>query len=145
MSELSAYGISIRVPPGWEGRAFRHGEGEATLHLGSFPLPRADGEFGSHATARMPADGLFLALTEYRAAHRDLEAGLFAAPAPRSIERGLLSGQSLLRPIDGQRGQQRFFAAARRAFCLYVVVGRHGERHLAAANAALASLRIAPQ
>ena len=145
MSTLSAYGISVAVPAGWEGRAFRHGGGEPTLHLGSFPLPHDDGEFGSRATSRMPADGVFLAVTEYGVSEGELERGIFASPPPRRVEPRLLSDRALLRPIDGQRGMQRFFAAEGRAFCLFVVVGRTGERRLAGANGAIASLRFAPR
>jgi hypothetical protein len=144
VSDLGAYGISVAIPRGWDGRAFRHADGEPTLHLGSFPLPRADGEFGSRATAAMPPDGLFLALTEYRVRPGDLETGLFAQPPPRAVDRHLLSDRALLRPSDGQRGLQRFFACAGRAFCLYVVVGRDGARHVTGANDALASLRFVP-
>jgi hypothetical protein len=140
VSRLSAYGISLELPAGWEARAFSHGE--PTIHLATFPLPRSDGEFGSRATARLPADGLFLALTEYAVRPAELEEGIFAARAPRSLDARELSERTLLRPIAGQRGLQRFFSIAGRAFCVYVVCGRDGRRRLAAANEALASLQV---
>lgn len=145
MSTLNAYGISVAVPAGWEGRAFQHHGGEPTLHLASFPLPKDDGEFGSHATSRMPADGVFVAVTEYRVPESGLDSGLFASRPPRRIELPLLSHRALLLPIAGQRGMQRFFAAAGRAFCLYLVLGRLAERQLAPANGAISSLRFAPR
>lgn len=145
MTPLAAYGISLAIPDGWEGRAFRHGDGEPTIHLGNFPLPHADGEFGSRATSLMPADALFVALTEYRVAPAALEAGLFAEPQPHALDERRLSRRALLRPTGGQRGMQRFFTSAKRAFCLYVVVGRDGERHIGDANSALATLRVAPR
>ena len=62
---LRSHGIEIDLPDGWEGRIFRRGQGAPTLHAGTFALPHHDGEFGSHATARMPAGSAFLTLTEY--------------------------------------------------------------------------------
>lgn len=142
MSRLTAYGLSLDIPPGWEGKAFRHEHGEPTVHVASFRLPRCDGEFGTHATAVMPDDGLFLALTEYRVTGQELEAGIFARRTPRRLRPELLSPHTLLRPIAGQRGVQRFFSTEGRAFCAYVVAGRHGARHLSAANEVLTSLEI---
>lgn len=141
MSRLAAYGIALELPVGWEGRAFSHGE--PTVHLASFALPPTDGEFGSRATARMPADGLFLALTEYAVRPHELREGIFAARPPRRLHPDELSEQTLLRPLPGQRGVQRFFSTAGRAFCLYVVCGRDGRRRVAAANEVLASLQVA--
>jgi hypothetical protein len=142
VSRLEAYGISLELPPGWEGSAFRHDGGEPTVHVASFRLPSRDGEFGTRATGIMPRDGLFLAMTEYRVTGCELRAGIFAGRRPRSLRNAELGASTLLRPVAGQRGLQRFFAAANRAFCLYVVAGSDGERRLAAANAMLASLEI---
>ena len=141
MSRLSAYGISLELPAGWEARAFSHGE--PTVHVASFPLPRTDGEFGSRSTARMPAGSLFLSLTEYLVQPHELRDGIFAAHPPRRLRTEELSEQTLLRPLPGQRGLQRFFSTEGRAFCLYVVCGRSGGRRLAAANRMLASLQVA--
>ena len=145
MTRLAAYGIALELPARWEGRAFRHEGGEPTVHLASFPLPRADGEFGTRATGGMPADALFLALTEYRIDPTGLNEGIFAARAPRRLRPELLSERTLLRPVAGQRGLQRFFSAAGRAFCFYVVVGRDGNGRLDVANGVLASLEIEPR
>jgi hypothetical protein len=143
VSRLSAFGISLDVPQGWEARAFS--DGEPTVHLATFPLPRADGEFGSRATARLPAEGVFLALTEYAVRPADLREGIFAARPPRRLRAEELSAHTLLRPVAGQRGVQRFFSAAARAFCLYVVCGRDGIGRLAGVNDVLASLRVDPR
>ncbi len=115
------------------------------MHVGSFRLPHSDGEFGSRATAAMPADGLFLALTEYRG-RGGRGSGPGSSPARRraSCGRNSSAPHTLLRPVAGQRGAQRFFSAAGRAFCLYVVAGRDGGRRLAAANRVLASIAIEP-
>jgi hypothetical protein len=145
VSTLAAYGISLELPAGWEGYAFRHDGGEPTMHIASFPLPRVDGEFGSGATAAMPGDGLFLALTEYRVAAGQLGTGIFAEPPPRVLRAEQLSPHTLLRPFAGQRGLQRFFSSGGRAFCLYVVAGRDGDSRLRAANGVLSSIEIEPR
>ncbi len=141
MSSLAAYGISLQLPPAWEGYAFQHDGGEPTVHLASFRLPHADGEFGSRTTAEMPGDGLFLALTEYRVTG-PLDTGIFSGPPPRRLRPDQLSPHTLLRPVAGQRGVQRFFSWSGRAFCLYVVTAREGGHRLDAANGVLASIEI---
>ena len=144
MTRLAAFGISVEVPPGWDARVFRHDGGEPTLHLASFGLPTDDGEFGTRATAEMTGDAIFLALTEYRVQPRDLERGIFAKPQPHEVMAAMLSARSLVLPLPGQRGVQRFFSVAARAFCLYIVTAGAGDRDLLrAANRALRSLAVA--
>lgn len=145
MSRLTAFGISLEVPHGWEARAFRHPDGEPTIHVASFPLPRTDGDFGSDAAELMPSDGLLFVLTEYRIAPDDLERGIFAHPKPRTLDPALLDNRTLLRPIRGQRGLQQFFSTAGRAFCLYLVVGSAATHRLPAANSVLAGTVVAPR
>jgi hypothetical protein len=146
MRSISAYGISVEVPPGWDARLFRHEGGEPTLHLASFPLPASDGEFGSRATGRMRAGSIFVALTEYRIG-TGVEAGrgMFAGALPGSLSPSGFSERTLLRPRPGQRGLQRFFSAGGRAFCLYAVLsaGEGSDELVAAADAALGSLHVA--
>lgn len=145
MTSLGAYGISATIPDGWEARFFRHADGEPTLHAATFPLPPADGEFGTRATQRMPTGGLFLSLTEYRGEGIDLRrGGLFGSPPPRALEHAHLSSRTLLQARPGQRGVQRFFSAAGRAFCLYVVVSGPEGPHpaLAGLSQFLRSLEI---
>ncbi len=147
MSALRAYGLTATVPPGWEARAFRHGEGEPTLHVASFALPAADGEFGTRATDKMPQDALFLTLTEYRTGGGvEPGHGLFAGHPPRSLTEESLSSRALLRALPGQRGVQHFFSASGRAFCLFVVVSgtARTNAHLAAASGLLRSLHVEP-
>lgn len=145
MSNLAAYGISVELPAAWEGYAFQHEGGEPTIHIASFRLPRSDGEFGSRATAAMPNDGLFMALTEYRVVETQLDAGIFAGPPPRLLRPEQLSPHTLLRPLAGQRGVQRFFSSSSRAFCLYAVAGRDGVGRLGDLNGVLSSIEIEPR
>lgn len=123
MSRVSGFGISAVIPDGWEARIHRHAHGEPTLHAATFALPARDGDFGTHATERMPAEALFLSLTEYRTGDGvDPRRGLFANSPPKSLDPAHLSARALLRARPGQRGLQRFFSTSNRAFCLYVVV-----------------------
>jgi len=144
-TRFEAHGIAVDIPDGWEARSFRHPHGEPTLHLANFPLPPRDGEFGTQATERMRADGVFLALTEYRPdARLEPGKGLFAAGVPRALRADDFSERSLLRAHRGQLGVQRFFTAARRPFCLYVVAGSRAvvTRSASAVSACLRSLEV---
>lgn len=147
-SPLSAHGISIELPPRWSGRVFRHHGGGATLHAGDFQLVLGDGEFGDASTAAMPAGASFMALTEYRPGEGlHPGRGLFAAQRiPRRLDPSAFSARGLAHPRVGQVGAQRFFTAAGRPFCLYVVLaGPRGMRRRQVARLAhvLTTLRIA--
>ena len=141
---IHAYGISVDIPDHWEARLFRHAGGEPTLHAATFALPSTDGEFGSQATARMPREGVFLSLTEYRVGQGiSLQHGLFAHPLPRSLAAHTFSSQNLLLRRPGQRGTQRFFSASARAFCLYIVVsGQRSAKALGDLDGVLRTLDI---
>lgn len=143
---IDGFGISAAIPDGWEARIHRHGGGEPTLHAATFALPLRDGEFGTRATDRMPAEALFLSLTEYRIGEGlSTRHGLFAHPPPIALEPENLHPRALLRARPGQRGLQRFFSVSGRAFCLYVVVSGSARttHHLAAASHLLRRLEIA--
>lgn len=144
---LAAHGVRIELPPGWSGRVFRRAAGPATLHAGNFQLPLEDGEFGDRGTALMPSGASFLVLTEYRpGAGLEPGRGLFASRRiPRSLDPTAFSAAGLAHPRAGQAGMQRFFTAAGRPFCLYVVIsGARAARpaQLGALSAVLRSLRI---
>jgi hypothetical protein len=143
VTRVAAFGLATVAPPGWDARIFRHGDGDPTLHLASFPLPPADGEFGTTATGRMPADALFLSLTEY--ATDEPGRGLFAARPPRALPWREFGERTLLLARPGQRGLQRFFTAAGRDFCLYAVLSDGPRRGalLAAAGESLRALSFA--
>jgi hypothetical protein len=144
---LAAHGLEIELPPGWSGRAFRRDAGGATLHAGDFQLPLEDGEFGGRSTQLMPAGSTFLAVTEYRpGAGLEPGQGLFASHRiPRALDPTEFSSRGLAHPGPDQAGTQRFFTAAGRPLCLYVVVcGPRSERRrqLAVLSHVLRSLRI---
>ena len=151
---LRGHGIEIDLPDGWEGRIFRRRHGAPTLHAGSFALPASDGEFGTHATARMPRGAAFLTLTEYHAGN-GLEPGrgLFKSrKLPLPLHHDRFHPNTLLVARRGQSGFQHFFTMGNRPFCLYAVIrgdgrrlGAAGHRHLDGVNGVLRSLRIAPR
>jgi hypothetical protein len=150
-SRLSAHGLAIDLPEGWEGRIYRRRGGDPILHAANYPLPASDGDFGSEATARMPRGGSFLALSEYRPG-QGLEPGkgLFASRRmPLPLELAHFHPRTLQVGRPGQAGVQHFFTAAQRPFCLYAVVraptggGRAtaaGSRQMHAINGVLATV-----
>lgn len=121
---LAAHGIALELPRGWEGRIYRIAGSDPILHAANFALPATDGDFGSGATARLPANGAFIALKEYRPGTRLLPgAGLFAArQIPLPLEPGRFHPRALQVGRAGQAGFQHFFTASGRPFCLYAVI-----------------------
>lgn len=140
---LSAHGITLDLPHGWDGRIWSRAGGGPVLHAANTALPPSDGDFATRATATLPADGVVIVLVDYGTA--DAGTPLYAAPPPQRIDAGELSPVTLLHRRPGQRGLQRFFTAAGRAMCLYVVVGSaaHAADLAAGTSDVLASLRIA--
>jgi hypothetical protein len=144
---LEAHGLRLELPGGWSGRVFGRPGGIATLHAGNFAIPLDDGEFGDRSTSVMPAHASFLALTEYRAG-RGLQPGkgLFAPPRiPRRLDPTRFTTSGLAHRMPGQVGMQHFFTAARRPFCLYVVIAGSRaarRRQLAAVDHVLGTLQI---
>jgi hypothetical protein len=142
---LSAHGIEVDLPTGWEGRIYKRPGGDPTLHAANFALPANDGDFGSSATAKMPRGGSFVVLTEYRPGE-GLEPGrgLFAAediPLPLDLRR--FDPRTLHIGRKGQAGFQHFFTSRGRPFCLYAVIdtGTAAGGFKASASAATAAKR----
>jgi hypothetical protein len=122
---LAAYGISLELPRGWDGRIYRRTGASPTLHAANFHLPEDDADFGSGATARMPPGGIFIALKEYAAGpHLRPGVGLYASRAlPLPLQRRYFHARALQVQRPGQAGFQHFFTATgRRPFCLYAVL-----------------------
>jgi hypothetical protein len=149
MTTLSAEGITVDLPIGWEGvigASTRLDDGSVrnvVAHFASFPLPGRRGDFGGGAVDFMTASDAFVVLFEYG---RDAAgSALFGAEGVPEIASGHFDRSVLQRPMPLQSGVQRFFSAAGRAFCLYVVVGSHVDRAeiLPVVNQLIASLRIA--
>ena len=152
MPRLSRSGISIDVPDDWEGtisgggfQLQADGANEPTvMHVASFPLPAERGSFGTGAVELMRNGDVFMTLFEY--GPESVGTPLFQAEGiPRQIAAREFDRNALQRALPGQSGLQRFFSFQGRAFCLYIVVGSHVDRHdlLPRVNAVLESLEIA--
>ncbi len=164
MTDLSAHGISVTVPPKWEGRVFRRpganevgataADGEpaspaettnAVVHISTIALPPGTADFASDAVERLGTDDAIVILFEYDAA--SVQQPLFAARGvPRSLDPDEFSPSVLQRTVRGQAGVQKFFQESGRAFCLYIVLGSFTRRRqtVAEVNAVLASLHVGP-
>lgn len=152
MTDLRGAGISVTIPPDWEGsirdgrfRPLDGGSVDPTLvHLSSFPLPEGRGTFGGGAVELMTSQDLFMVLLEY--GRESAGTPLFAASGiPRRLDPQAFSPAGLQAGRPGQSGLQQFFTHRGRAFCLYVVLGSHIDRIdlVAQANAVLETLEIA--
>jgi hypothetical protein len=132
VTRLSGEGISVDLPPGWEG-AIGHSSELAdgavrgvVAHFASFPLPPRRGDFGGGAVDLMEPDDALVVLFDYGASA--LGSALFAFEGLPTIEARDFDRDILQKSIRGQSGVQRFFTVSGRAFCLYVVVGSHIDR-----------------
>lgn len=149
---MSAYGVSIELPSGWDGEIFLrevpddpvHGEQTAgmVLHAANFALPPGRGDFGSGAVDVMGSGAVLMCVLEYEP--EAAATPLFANPTPRTLRGDDFDPVRLQRSVPGQAGAQVFFSEQDRAFCLYAVVGSATRRHTLAPvlNQALASLRV---
>lgn len=153
--KLTQSGISLDLPPGWDGRIFRTAPmqprtvGAQTpssppiVHAASFPLPPQRGDFGSGAVEIMRDDDVLVVLIEYAAV--DAGRPLFAQQGvPRRLDLTEFSPNNLQRALPGQAGAQRFFSHGGRPFCLYIVLGSYRDRAALVdrVNAVLANLEI---
>ena len=126
-ARVAAHGLAAELPHRWEGRIYLRTDGSGThasnpvVHLANFALPPGRGDFGTGAVEIMGRGHVFVSLFEYgpEEAHRPLFAEL-GMPRPQAHE---FSPDALQRRMRGQGGWQRFFTAADRAFCLYIVLG----------------------
>jgi hypothetical protein len=163
MTDLSAHGIEVTLPAGWEGRVFkRPGAGEiasasegvpaalgettnAVVHVATIALPLGVGDFASGAVDKLGPDDVLIVLFEYDPASAT-EPLFKAAGLPRSVSVDDFSPSALQRTISGQAGVQRFFHDQGRAFCLYIVLGAFARRGniVPAVNQVLSTMTIAP-
>ena len=153
---ISAYGLAVDVPSGWEARIRRNppaldaaGDGfrsNPVLHAADFALPEERGDFGSGAVEAMRPSQAFVALIEYDPSSAG--AALFSSQVAKPLQVGAedFSSHQLQRTIRGQAGTQNFFVDGGRAFCLYVVLGSMANRHhvVPRVNALLSAIEIAP-
>ena len=131
---LSAHGMGLDAPPGWEVRITRRPatqeEGESrsrpVLHASTIALPVVRGDFGGGVTGLLSASDLFVSVFDHGPGA--VGTALFAdrgRPRPVAAD---FSPNRLQRTVPGQSGCQWFFTEGGRAFSLYVVLGSHARR-----------------
>lgn len=140
---MSAHGLSVQVPAGWDG-SIRRGIGDANdtpsddvgplgttnpvLHVASFALPRVRGDYGGGAVESMRPTDIFIALVEFDPEARST--ALFSAPGlQRPLVPAMFGRGTMHRPLVGASGHQQFFHTQGRAFGLYVALGAHRLRN----------------
>jgi hypothetical protein len=143
VSAFRSRGVSIDLPPGWEGQARTAGAsrqsartasaGSTTaqvepvvLHAATFALPAERGDYGSGAVEVMGGSDVLVCLLEHEA--EAAGTALFQREGIPRITAAMFSPQTMQRTIAGMSGTQHFFQVAGRPFCLYVVVGSHRTR-----------------
>lgn len=151
MGAVTAWGIDVALPPGWDARLYRRPPADPVeqtwpiLHAANFPLPPQRGDFGAGIVEAMGPLHLFVALLEYGG--DSVGTPLFAASGmPRRLAPSDFRPDQLQRGIPGQAGVQRFFTEAGRAFCLYAVLGSLAARYvlIGKVNALLSAVAVAP-
>jgi hypothetical protein len=132
MAILTASGIEVALPAGWEGRIFRRASTGLTraypvAHLATFPLSADMADFGGAVPETMGSTDIFAVLFEY--GPESLGTALFARPRlPQPLAPSDFRPYTLRRGVGGQSGTQWFFTEQRRPFTLYVVLGSHARR-----------------
>lgn len=163
MATLSAYGLTVDAPAGWDGSIYKRQGGDFALqslsseqqalhavelqpivHLCTRPLPVDRGDLGGGVVAGLGADDVFIVLFEYgpTASGAPLFAAATGAPWPLAVED--FDAASLRTQLPGQLGCQRFFSLGSRSFMLYAVLGGDANRRrsVQAVNTALAGVRV---
>ena len=148
MVKISAHGLAVTPPPGWDAAIYLRppGAGEVTrpvLHAATAPLPTGRGDYGSGLVETLAATDVFVALLDFGT--ENAGTALFASTAMPGLTPDMYRPKALQRVIAGQAGLQRFFTAGGRAFCLYSVIGSYAQRQAlcARANQVIGSLEIA--
>lgn len=147
MPPLKDRGLTLDLPPGWEGEIYRRPPGRdrrthPVLHAANFPLRPGRGDFGSGAVELMTAGHVFVSLFEY--GPEAVGTALFAKQGLPDVRPEDFNPHTMQRPLPGQAGSQYFFTFNGRAFCLYVALGSHRMRGrvVPLVNEVLRTLRI---
>lgn len=153
MSRLEGEGLSVELPAGWEGRIAARDPGPqaatgpgattgALVHVANFALPAGTADFGGGAVEVMTNRDLLVVVFEYDRPSASMP--LFAEAGVPRLGPDDFDPLRLQRVLDGQGGAQRFFNAAGRAFCLYVVLGSHARRFrtVPVVNEVTSSIRV---
>jgi hypothetical protein len=116
--------------------------GAARVHAANFALPPDVADFGGGAVELMSNRDLLVVLFEYDRA--SATEPLFASSGIPRLGVDDFDPYALQQVLPGQSGVQRFFNAAGRAVCVYVVLGSHTRRFrtVPVVNDVLAATRI---
>jgi hypothetical protein len=155
---LTAYGISVNVPSGWDGRIYRRPPqpvqiasasvtqmvSPAVMHAANFALPADPGDFGGGAVEQLGPGNILLVLIEYPGSSGQTLFRARGIPIPLAAKD--FDPAQLQRPRPGHVGLQRFFQTSGRAFCLYCVLFDQADRTplVNAANGVLATVVVSP-
>jgi hypothetical protein len=147
--KLSAQGLAVGLPAGWEGRIHQRAvttareTTHAVVHLANFALPEHRDDFGGGVTTTMRSADVFVVLFEY--GKESVGTPLFAGLGVPRVDAAMFSSKRMQRPLPGQLGCQRFFTVNGRAFCLYVVAGSRAYLPgiVAEVNTVLSELEVA--
>jgi hypothetical protein len=126
VTRLTAEGLAVDVPPGWDARIFRRVAAgpettHAVLHVANFALPPA-ADYGDGAVQKMGPGHVLICLVEFHPS--STASALFVSTGlPLPLSPADVSRTTLQRAVGGQGGIQRFFSETGRAWSLYVVVG----------------------
>lgn len=157
MSDLSAAGITLTLPPGWEAEISTVSTGDFTpelspgvkraqdpviVHVGNFRLPQKRGDYGGGVLELLAPGDVFISIIDFgtEAASQPL----FAHEGVPTLSEADFSPNTIVRGLPGRSGCQRFFSMGGRGFCLYVVVGSHADRAdlVGDINATVGTLRV---
>jgi hypothetical protein len=148
-------GIAVDLPAGWDAEIYQRTanptagalqgiteQTNAVMHAANFALPTVRGDFGSGAVEVMTDEDLLIVLFEYNS--EDASAALFEhAGIPLPLTMDDFDPSQMQRALQGLSGCQRFFNAAGRAWCLYVVAAQIDLANLVAtANEVLGTLDL---
>jgi hypothetical protein len=148
MTELSAYGLAIAPPNGWETPGVAAPEGERSfpvVHVATIALPMDAADYGSDVVGDLGANDALIVLKEFDPAAATSK--LFARSGmPRKLKFDAFDPSVLQRSLPGHAGYQAFFHEADRAFCLYIVLGAYRQRAwvVPEINSVLSTLTIEP-
>jgi hypothetical protein len=148
VARVSARGVSVVTPPGWDVRIFRRDEvpPERTftvVQAANFSLPATIGDYGNGAVQVMGPWCILLCLIEFAPEH--VADALFRAPGPPpSLNSDEFRRSTLQHNRPGQVGTQRFFNAGGRAWSLYAIFGSEELRStlVPVVNSVLAGITI---
>jgi hypothetical protein len=129
-TKLSALGLSVELPPGWEGRVVvmtaEDGTRYPNLHAGNFAVRPEGSTFGQYSIERMDVQKAMVVVVEYGPA--SVGTALFSSGRwPPSLLVVDLNPANFPGPApEGLAGNQNFVTVNGRAFCIYTVLGLVG-------------------